>query len=219
MSHSAEYWHDYILRDFDFARFSPGSHILDVGCGSGAQLLLAESRGCTGVGIELRPTRHESDLDAPHRKLELSTSGLSRNLVRGVAEDLPFPDASFDGVICKVVTPYTDERRCVAEIARVVRPGGTVIFCHQGPGYFLRYILRPPSWKYALYGIRAITNTLVYRLTKRRLPGALGDTIFQTSRQMHRYYDRLGLFVRVQQPSPRFLHAPVFIYEILARQG
>jgi ubiquinone/menaquinone biosynthesis C-methylase UbiE len=205
MSHGPEYWHDYILHDFDFAPFPPGSHILDVGCGSGAQLRLAESRGCTGVGVEPRRVKQEERLSP------------SPTLIRGVAEELPFPDASFDGVICKVVTPYTDEKKCVAEIARVVRPHGTVVFCHHGPGYFLRYVLRPPSWKYPLYGIRAIANTLVYRLTARRLPGIFGGTMFQTSRQLRRYYESLGLFVRVEQPSPRFLHAPVFIYEVLAR--
>jgi len=205
MSDGTEYWNDYILHDFDFAPFPPGSRILDVGCGTGAQLRLAEARGCTGVGVE--PTFSEPEVQFSP----------SVTLIRGVAESLPFPDASFDGVICKVVTPYTDEEKCVAEIARVVRPRGTVIFCHHGLGYFLRYVLRPPNWKYVLYGIRAIANTLVYRLTARRLPGTLGDTMFQTSRQMRRYYGRQGLRVRVEQPSPRFLHAPVFIYEILAR--
>jgi SAM-dependent methyltransferase len=206
MSHGPEYWHEYILHDFDFAPFPPGSRILDVGCGAGAQLRLVESRGSKGVGVEPAPSER--------------TVGVSPSLtfIRAVAENLPFRDASFDGVICKVVTPYTDEEKCVTEIARVVRPRGIIVFCHHGLGYFLRYVLRPPSWKHALYGIRAIVNTLVYRLTARRLPGALGDTIFQTSRQMRRYYDRRGLLVRVEHPSPRFLHAPVFIYEILARE-
>jgi SAM-dependent methyltransferase len=205
MSHSPEYWNDYLLRDFDFAPFPSGSRVLDVGCGPGTELQLAELRGCIGVGVE--PA-------LPVQKLDLSPR---LTFIRGFAENLPFPDASFDAAICKVVTPYTDEQRCVAELARVVRPRGTIIFCHQGLGYFLRYVLRPPSWKHALYGIRAIANTLVYRVTARRLPGALGDTIFQTPRVLRRYYERQGLVVRVEQPSPRFLHAPVFIYETLAR--
>jgi SAM-dependent methyltransferase len=202
MSHGREYWEPYILHDFDFVRFPPGSRILDVGYGNGAYLLLAESRGCIGVGIE----------PAIERKLSPRTL-----VVRGVAEHLPFSDASFDGVICKLVTPYTDERKCVAEIARVLRSHGSVVFCHHGLGYFLRYVVHPPSWKYAVYGVRTIVNTLLYRITSRRLPGMFGDTIFQTSRQLRRYYDRLGLFMRVEQQSPRFLNASVFIYEVLGR--
>jgi len=207
MSHGSEYWRDYILSDFVFVRFPPGAHVLDVGCGTGKQLLLAEANGCTGVGVEPALTDAERTLSPNVR------------IIRGVAEHLPFPDASFDGVIGKVVTPYTDERRCVAEIARVVRPRGTVVFCHHGLGYFLSYIVRPPSWKHAVYGVRTIVNTFVYRFSGHRLPGWLGDTVFQTSRQLRRYYDREGLTVREEWPSRRFLHAPVFIYEVLERRG
>jgi len=93
------------------------------------------------------------------------------------------------------------------------------VFCHHGLGYFLSYIVRPPSWKHAVYGVRTIVNTFVYRFSGHRLPGWLGDTVFQTSRQLRRYYDREGLTVREEWPSRRFLHAPVFIYEVLERRG
>jgi ubiquinone/menaquinone biosynthesis C-methylase UbiE len=106
MSHGPEYWNDFILQDFDFAPFASGSRLLDVGCGSGVQLQLAESRGCTGIGVE--PA-------LPEQKLDLSPR---LTFVRGFAENLSFQDANFDAVICKVVTPYTDEKKCVAELAR-----------------------------------------------------------------------------------------------------
>lgn len=199
------YWDSYALPDFDFAPFAAGSHVLDVGCGAGEQLLAAAARGCTGVGVE-------PGLAEEERRL---TDGI--RLIRGVAEHLPFDAASFDGVVCKVVTPYTDEARAVAEIARVVRPGGTVVFCHQGAGYFLRYLLRPPTWKFAIYGARTLLNTVVYRLSGRRLPGFLGDSIFQSPDRLRRYYDRVGLAVRARPVSPTFLGAPVFIYEVLDR--
>jgi SAM-dependent methyltransferase len=199
------YWDSYALPQFDFVPFAPGSQVLDVGCGEGEQLLAAEARGCTGVGVE--PGQRE-----PERHI-----GSHIRIVRGFAEHLPFDDSSFDGVVCKVVTPYTDEARAVTEIARVVRPGGSVVFCHQGAGYFLRYLLRPPAWKFSIYGARTLVNTVYYRLTGRRLPGFLGDSIFQSSARLRRYYDRVGLVVRASPASPTFLGAPVFIYEILDR--
>lgn len=205
MSEPQRFWDEYARADFDFTPFKPGSHILDVGCGDGEQLQQAEANGCTGVGVEPGLAENERRVSDKVR------------ILRGVAEHLPFDDATFDGVVCKVVTPYTDERRAVAEIARVVRPGGTVVFCHQGAGYFLRYLFRPPTWKHAVYGARTLLNTWVYRLGGRRLPGFLGDSIFQSSRVLRRYYDREGLRVREAPRARTFLGAPVFIYEVLER--
>lgn len=203
---STEYWAPYILASFDFARFAPGARVLDVGCGPGEQLQALGARGCHGVGVE-------PSLSEPER---IIADGI--RIVKGVAEQLPFATAEFDGVICKVVTPYTDERRAVHEIARVLKPGATALVSHHGLGYFLKYVLTPPSWKHVIYGARTIVNTWVYRATGRRLPQPLGDTIYQSRSILSRYYAAAGLAVRERPESRRFLGAPVFIYEVLERR-
>jgi SAM-dependent methyltransferase len=139
-------------------------------------------------------------------------------IVRGVAEHLPFGDAEFDGVICKVVTPYTDERQAIREIARVLKPGAVAVVSHHGLGYFLKYLLNPPGWKFTIYGARTLLNTWCYRLTGRRLPMPLGDTIYQSRPTLSRYYADVGLVIRERPASPTFLGAPVFIYEVLQKR-
>ncbi len=97
-------------------RFGRGGDVLEVGCGTG--LLL----------------RHMAGFARSARGVDLSPGMLERARARGLdvveasATDLPFPDASFD-VACsfKVLAHVRDVRRALAEMARVVRPGGHVI--------------------------------------------------------------------------------------------
>ncbi|MCA8971889.1 MAG: class I SAM-dependent methyltransferase [Planctomycetes bacterium] len=91
--------------------------ILEIGCGAGG-LLRRLVRFGNSVGVELYP-----DLAAVCR--ERST----RPTVCGNAYALPFPDASFD-LVClfDTIEHIPDEARALAEIRRVLRPGGYVFF-------------------------------------------------------------------------------------------
>ncbi len=68
------------------------------------------------------------------------------------AENLPFRSNSCQGVLSKVVIPYTDERLAIEEIGRVLAPGGVAVLYFHGIGYSLRYLLKPDIWKGCLYG-------------------------------------------------------------------
>ena len=94
-------WSDFIVKDFSFVEFAPGSRVVDVGCGDGDQLEDLRRAGLDPVGIE--------------RSQPLVDGVIARGLpvLRGVAERLPLRSHSADGVICKVVVPYTDERRAI----------------------------------------------------------------------------------------------------------
>jgi ubiquinone/menaquinone biosynthesis C-methylase UbiE len=97
-------------------RFGRGREVLEVGCGTG--LILRRIQGFARVarGVDLSPGMLER---ARARGLDV---------VEGSATELPFPDESFD-VACsfKVLAHVRDIRRALAEMARVVRPGGHVI--------------------------------------------------------------------------------------------
>jgi SAM-dependent methyltransferase len=198
-------WGDYIAHEYDFASFPPGSHVLDVGFGPGTEMRAVIRHGCTVVGIEYDHT--------------LAVRGRIDGLTvcRAAAESLPFTPGAFDGVMCKVVIPYTDEATALAEIARVLRPGGVAHISYHGLGYSLRYLLTDPNWKRRVSGARTIVNTHVYRRTGRRLPGFWGDTIYQAPGPLRQYYRRAGLELVEEHPSRRFGAAPVFIYHTLRR--
>ena len=197
-------WPNYIVRDFSFVGFPRRARVLDLGFGGGDQMRELIAGGCRAVGVEF------------DHALAHAGRGAGLTICQASAEALPFASGAFDGVVCKVVIPYTDEARAVAELARVLRPGGVARVSFHGLGYNLRYLLTDPSSKRRFYAARVIANTLLYSLTGRRFPGFWGDTLYQSERRLRRYYQQTGLEV-MPTPAPRFLGAPVFIYHTLRK--
>lgn len=115
----------------DFARFPvrDGDRVLDLGCGAGRHTFEVARRGGDVVAIDmdagelatvaawLQAMRDAGEIpvDAPARTLQAD------------ALDLPFADDTFDVVIAaEILEHLPDDRAAMAEIARVVRPGGRV---------------------------------------------------------------------------------------------
>ena len=71
----------------------PGQRVLDVACGNGNASLAAARRFCEVVGIDYVPTLLEQGRE------RAQADGLAVDFREGDAEDMPFPDASFDVVI------------------------------------------------------------------------------------------------------------------------
>jgi SAM-dependent methyltransferase len=111
--------------DLDRLGVGAGDRLLDVGCGEGRHCFGALERGARVVGLDL-------DLDSLRtghgplraRARERGGSGV---MLRGDAFHLPFRDARFDRAICSEVMEHVHDYPAAArELARVVRPGGTV---------------------------------------------------------------------------------------------
>ena len=119
------------LTTIDFARLrlQSGERILDVGCGEGRHTLSAWlEHPVHAVGLDLS----ERDLGTAAgrgNEFEASAPADARlNFVRGSALDLPFPDASFDVVVCSEVLEHIhDYRGVLREIERVLKPGGRFV--------------------------------------------------------------------------------------------
>ena len=111
----------------DLAQLRPGEAVLDVGCGTGTLALVAKERvGTTGRVDGIDPSRQ---MIAYARGLA-SKRKLSVDFQLGVAEQLAFPDRSFDVVLCTWTVhhlPTDDQRRGLAEMARVLKPGGRLL--------------------------------------------------------------------------------------------
>ncbi len=99
----------------------PGEHVLDVGCGLAQDTaVLAQLVGPGGraVGFDASETLL-AQARAQHPQLEL---------VRGDIASLPFPDASFDVVRTdRVLIHVVDPAAAMAEMARVLKPGGRLV--------------------------------------------------------------------------------------------
>jgi ubiquinone/menaquinone biosynthesis C-methylase UbiE len=107
--------------------------VLDVGCGQGTDLYRYADAGAKVTGIDLTP-RHV-ELARAH----LAAMGVGGVVVEGDAEQLPFPDRSFDRVSSNGVLHHTpDMPAALREIHRVLRPGGqaTVIVYHRDSTFF-----------------------------------------------------------------------------------
>jgi demethylmenaquinone methyltransferase/2-methoxy-6-polyprenyl-1,4-benzoquinol methylase len=111
----------------DVAALRPGQHMLDVASGSGDLALKALRR----VGPEGRVVM--SDINARmvargRDRLRDAGAGANCSFVQASAEALPFPDRSFDVVtIAFGLRNVTDKDRALAEMHRVLRPGGQLL--------------------------------------------------------------------------------------------
>jgi SAM-dependent methyltransferase len=115
--------------DYDRLDVRPGMNVLDLGCGEGRHAFEAFRRGASVVAVdwgsdEVTTTRQW--LQAIRAAGEAPV-GARAEVVRGDLTALPFPDASVDRVIASEVLEHVpDDAAAIAEIARVVKPGGRV---------------------------------------------------------------------------------------------
>ncbi|MBW3648578.1 MAG: class I SAM-dependent methyltransferase [Actinobacteria bacterium] len=92
-----------------------GALVADVACGDGAALRLLATQGLLGIGVDLEPAAVERA--RAHRQLA----------VLGDATALPLASGTYDAVLCEcAVSTFEDPAGALAEMARVLRPGGAV---------------------------------------------------------------------------------------------
>ncbi len=100
----------------------PGRRVLDVACGTGLVAEGLATRGCIVTGIDAsQPMLRKARQRVP-----------AATFVLGSAERMPFADGAFDGVTCAQAFHWFEAHRALAEIIRVVRPGGAVAVWWKG---------------------------------------------------------------------------------------
>jgi arsenite methyltransferase len=100
-----------------------GETVVDLGSGAGADVLISARRVApTGRAIGLDMTDEMLDL----AQANAGDAGIDNvEFVKGYIEDIPLPDDSVDVVISNcVINLSADKRKVLAEVARVLRPGG-----------------------------------------------------------------------------------------------
>jgi demethylmenaquinone methyltransferase / 2-methoxy-6-polyprenyl-1,4-benzoquinol methylase len=134
--------HRWRRRAVDLAQVGPGSRALDVATGTGDLAIELRARGAEVIG-----------LDFSERMLELAREKAPGiEFVQGNALELPYPAASFDAVTVGFgARNFSDLDRGLAELARVLRPGGRVVILE------ITSPQRPPlSWFFRLWFDRAV---------------------------------------------------------------
>jgi demethylmenaquinone methyltransferase / 2-methoxy-6-polyprenyl-1,4-benzoquinol methylase len=115
-------WRRFLVSRVDLG---PGDRVLDVATGTGAVALqLVRKHGyCTVVGLDQSPEM----LAAAEQRIARAGRSDQIELVEGHADDLPFDDGAFDALTFTYLLRYVDDPAAtLREMARVVRPGGTV---------------------------------------------------------------------------------------------
>ena len=171
--------------------------VLDVGCGAGQELLpFATQLDAMCVGVDVA-----SEAGMTGRELFANYAPNTRvRFARATGEALPFPENVFDVTICRLALPYTDNARCLRELARVLRPGGVLLLKIHHARYYTRKFregllsVQLPS---ALHAARVLVAGSIYQVTGRqpRLRFPSRET-FQTVALLRRELARCGLEIK-----------------------
>ncbi|MBR7743424.1 class I SAM-dependent methyltransferase [Phycicoccus sp. BSK3Z-2] len=108
----------------DRLRSGPGTRVLDAGCGTGRMGRYLTDRGCSVVGVDLSPGMLAT-ARRDHPDLEVLEGDLTA---------LPLPGACVDGVLAwysLIHLPDHELPGALAEVSRVLRPGGLVLVAFQ----------------------------------------------------------------------------------------
>jgi|YelNatPaOPRAMG01_1025707.scaffolds.fasta_scaffold02311_17 SAM-dependent methyltransferase len=154
----------YARRDIrrDGARLT--GRVLDLGCGNQPHRPY------------LPGVRHYVGLDYPPTQASLPVRVQPQ--VYGDARDLPFPDASFDGVLCSQVLEHVDRpEEVISEVNRVLKPGGAGLI---SVPFFYNLHMEPHDYfRFTPYGIRGMLERNGLWVREIRAQGGVGTLLVQ----------------------------------------
>ena len=173
-----------------------GKRVLDVGCGPGNLLVaLAADVPERLIGVDVDETflvfgrsQVENSIDPP---------AAVPILLRASLPTLPFADETFDLVTCFLVMPHVpDDRIALTELARVLKPGGTLAISGHGFGFPLRYLKR-----FRLKPLQMYLASLIYKCTGKKW---VRNTL-QNHKKMCALLNSIGVVPEMQHYNQRIL--------------
>jgi SAM-dependent methyltransferase len=170
MSSPAETYESYMVPAFfaplatrllEVAQPQPGDRVLDVACGTGVVARrVAALPGAPGrvIGLDVNPAM------LAVAQVVAAQEGLAIDWREGRIEALPFPDGDFDLVVCQHGLQYVPDRTAaVAQMRRVLRPGGRLVVSVQQPLATRPFDLRLDKVLQERLGVAAISQ--IYALS------------------------------------------------------
>jgi SAM-dependent methyltransferase len=190
------------------------SHVLDVGCGAGQELLpFVQNLRAQGVGVDISPEAVQI------ARRQFATLGCSAQVefICCPAESLPFANSTFDLVTCRLALPYTRNAAALSEMARVLRPGGLLLLKIHHARYYWRKLwlaLRRGQARAAGSTTKVLLMGILYHLTGwQPRPRVLAE-VFQTRWMLRRILTRLCLDIKDElQNSDSNSRTPILLID------
>lgn len=168
----------YLPQVVDFNGYA-GQQVLDVGCGVGNDLSRFRRGGAIVTGIDIAP--HSIEL----ARNNFAQRGLEGDFLVMNGEKMTFPDDTFDVVYCHTVLHFTPRpEKMIAEIRRVLKPGGVAIlmtvnrrswlnFLHKVMNVQIDHLDSPVFYKYTIKEYRKLLGAFSsVRIVPERFPVA-----------------------------------------------
>jgi ubiquinone/menaquinone biosynthesis C-methylase UbiE len=178
-------------RALELTGVGPGSQLLDIASGAGdSSLLAARELGCIVTGIDYG----EAAVNAAAQAAVTAGVGDRVAFRVGDAEALPFANGSFDAALCECsLCTFPDKPRALAEVHRVLRPGGRVVIADVVADHDrLPPALRAPLATVACIGAALSREHLLQLLASSGFSVVATEYCTQDAAEMaERVYDRL----------------------------
>ena len=138
---------------------------------------------------------------------------------------LPFADKSFDVVLCRVALPYMNNRRTIAEVARILKPNGVFLLKTHAPPFYsamLKERIKTFHPKQIAYPLICVAGSIFHHLSGRQLENGFwkGKEIFQTRRFLEKEFAKNGLEIKTELTRHESVVTFVFnCKEVISRRG
>ena len=187
------------------AGIEAGQDVLDVATGSGNVAILCAGRGARVTGLDLTPELFDA------ARSRASAAGVECEWVEGDAEELPYPDDSFDRVLSTFGVMFAPRHRVAAEeLVRTCKPGGTIVLANWTPDGFVGQIIAtvqsylPPqpavAQRATLWGEEAHLRTLLGGQVLLALERRTVDFVFPSiEKMMSSFQEQFGPMVVSRQ--------------------
>lgn len=186
--------------------------ILDLGCGAGQDILpFVEQTAAFCVGLD-----YAAELGAVTEKIFGNEKFANRTaFVRSTGERMPFADASFEVVLCRVALPYMHNRRTFSEVARVLKPNGVFLLKTHAPAFYIALLkdrLKTFNPRQIAYPLICLAGSLWHQTTGDQLTKGFwaGKEVYQTKSFVERECAKNNLRVE-RELADTNLQTPSFV--------
>jgi ubiquinone/menaquinone biosynthesis C-methylase UbiE len=176
--------------------------VLDIGCGAGQEMLPFIKRGASGVGVDITP-----EVGQVGRKMYAKEGLLDQiSFLRGSGNELPFASETFNVLICRGALMFMNNKRALAEMSRVLQPGGLFFLMYQAAPYYwwkVRHGITSGNILSSVHAGRVLFAGNMYLLTGKQPFNKLtaGGEIFQSKSSLEREINPLGLKIIGEMPD------------------